>query len=299
MNTFSISDLENFSGIKAHTIRVWEKRYNALKPDRSDGNTRYYDNTQLRRLLNIVSLMNVDYKISKLCPMPDEEIFKLLEKQLKNSIPVKDPYEHFISQMIAAGMSYDELYFEKIFSNCILRFGLKETYALVIYPMLIRLGLMWANDTLPAAQEHFISNIIRQKLFTAIDSLPPVTSSQDSWILFLPENEFHEIGLLFTHYIIRLNGKKVIYLGANIPIESLKAAVADTNTSHLFFFLVHSNMPAEAQKYLDLLTKNFKKNKIHLSGNHKLISQLKIKQGMQWIQSIEQLEKELLNNKNV
>lgn len=293
MDLFSISELQQFSGIKAHTIRVWEQRYNALSPTRSEGNTRYYNNIQLKRLLNIVSLMESDYKVSELCTMTDEKLMELLENKQKN-IPIIDgTNEYFIAQLIAAASSFDEAHFEKIFSNCVLRMGLRNTYTGVIYPMLYRIGLMWATGTISTAYEHFCSNIIKQKLFSAIDSLPPAKSNK-SWLLFLPENEFHEIGLLFSHYLIRQHGNKVIYLGGNVPIETLITAVEETKSTHLLFFLVHYDTPEASQDYLNSLKNKFSKIKINLSGNDKLISKLKIGNDMNWIRSVEDLEKQLV-----
>jgi len=292
MNLFSISDLQQFSGIKAHTIRVWEQRYNGLNPTRSEGNTRYYDNLQLRRLLNIVSLLESDYKISELCSMTDQMLFKLLEQQLKNTDIKEGTNEYFVAQLIAAATCFDEIHFEKIFSNCVLRLGMKHTYTKVIYPMLNRIGLMWTTGSISPAYEHFSSNIVKQKIFSAIDSLPP-TKSTNSWLLFLPENEFHEIGLLFSHYLIKQAGKKVIYLGSNVPFETLISAITETTPAHLLFFLVHYDTPKDSQDYLNNLKKNFSKTKIHLSGNEKLISKLKTGKEFNWIRSVEELEKQL------
>ncbi len=293
MNSFSISELQQFSGIKAHTIRMWEQRYNALKPDRSEGNTRYYDNTQLRRLLNIVSLIDTDHKVSQLCSMPDHQINKLLEEHSRKQVNSGESFDYFISQFIAAGFAYDEVFFEKLFANAVLRFGIKNTYLNVIYPLLVRIGLMWSTSSIPAAQEHFISNLIRQKFFTAIDALPPAKKSKNSWLLFLPENEFHEIGLLFANYLVRASGKKVFYLGSNVPYKSLQDAVKSTNASNLLFFLVHHDHPAETQSYVNRLSSSFKDKKIYLSGNQRLINQLKLAKNLSWIQLADQLEKEL------
>lgn len=293
MNLFSISELQQFSGIKAHTIRMWEKRYNALKPTRSDGNTRYYDNTQLRRLLNIVSLMELDYKVSKLCLMLDEGLFELLEEKQIHTPLVDRTNEYFISQLIAASTTFDETHFEKIFSNCVLRLGMRNTYIQVIYPLLNRMGIMWSIGTISPAYEHFCSNIIKQKLCAAIDSLPPSNSSRNSWLLFLPENEFHEIGLLFAHYILRQAGKQVIYLGSNVPFETLNDAVEKTTPGHLFFFMVHHDSPENSQDYINSLKKNFGKIKTHFSGNEKLINKLKIGKDFNWVHSVEDLEKQL------
>jgi MerR family transcriptional regulator, light-induced transcriptional regulator len=293
MNLFSISELQQFSGIKAHTIRMWEQRYNALQPTRSEGNTRYYDNNQLRRLLNIVSLMESDYKVSELCSMTDSMLFKLLEEKQKSATLIDETNEYFISQLIAAATSFDETHFEKIFSNCVLRLGMRNTYLHVIYPMLNRIGIMWATGTISPAYEHFSSNIIKQKLFSAIDSLPPAKSSRNSWLLFLPENEFHEIGLLFSHYIIRQAGKKVIYLGSNVPFETLMDAIEKVNPGHLLFFLVHHDTSENSQDYIDSLRKYFGKAKLHFSGNEKLINKLKIGKECNWIRSVEELENQL------
>jgi len=293
MNLFSISQLEQFSGIKAHTIRIWEQRYGALHPSRSEGNTRHYNNSQLRRLLNIVSLMKADYKVSELCSMSDEKMFALIEDSLKNTILAEDSNQYFVNQLIIAGMNYDEIHFDKIFSNCVLRLGVKDTYINVIYPMLSRIGIMWSNDSIPASQEHFISNLIRQKLFTTIDGLPPAKSDDDSWVLFLPENEFHEIGLLMCHYIIKLAGKKSIYLGPNLPLETLSSVVKQTKAKNLYLFLVHNDMVNKTQEYIDLLSETFKNNNIYISGNQSLLGQLKMTKRMHWIQSIKSLEEKL------
>ncbi len=292
MNLFSISELQQFSGIKAHTIRMWEQRYQALHPTRSEGNTRYYDNSQLKRLLNIVSLMESDYKVSELCSMTDAMLFKLLEAKQKD-IQSDISNEYYVSQLIAAATHFDEIHFEKIFSNCVLRLGLRNTYLQVIYPMLHKIGLMWATGTISAAYEHFSSNIIKQKLFSAIDSLPPSTSTSDTWLLFLPENEFHEIGLLLSYYLLRQTGKKVIYLGSNVPFDTLIDAAEKIKPSHLLFFLVHHDAPENTQGYINKLKNSFSKTKIHFSGNDKLLSQLKIGKGDNWIRSVEEFEKQL------
>ena len=149
MNSFSITDLQQFSGIKAHTIRIWEQRYKALKPMRTEGNTRFYDGSQLRRLLNIVSLMNAEYKVSELCSMPDKILNELLDIQLNKNISSDFAIEYLISQCVVASLEFNEEKFDKFFSNTVLRFGIKDTYVKVIYPLLVRLGLMWAKDVLP------------------------------------------------------------------------------------------------------------------------------------------------------
>ena len=253
LDDFSISELQEFSGIKAHTIRMWEQRYDALKPNRSDGNTRYYDGQQLRRLLNIVSLMKGDYKISELCAMPDKKLFDLIDKQTAHA---RQPYWYFINLVIGAALEYDEVNFDKIFSSALLRYGLREMYVSVLYPVLVRLGLMWSTNTLRPAHEHFITALFRQKLLTAIDSLP-LPASKEVWMLFLPANEFHETGLLFANFLIRQSGRRVIYLGSDVPFESLKEAVHEVSPTSLLFFLVRKNSPQQDENLILRLSRQF------------------------------------------
>jgi DNA-binding transcriptional MerR regulator len=290
MNLFSISQLSQFSGIKPHTIRIWEKRYNALNPNRSTGNTRYYDNAQLRRLLNIVSLTECGYKLADICAMTDKKLFALVD-EIKN-VSQNESAEYFVSQLIAAGMGFNEEHFEKIFSHCLVRFGMKDAYIQVIYPMLSRVGILWSTDHMAAAHEHFISNLLRQKLFTAINSLPPPTSSQGIWLLFLPEDEFHEIGLLLANYLIRLSGRKVIYLGSNVPLQSVTIVIQQTKPENLLLFIVHNQLSEDLKHYFNQLVKIFN-GQIYLAGNEKLITHLKTFKKIQPLKDIKSLEQEL------
>lgn len=289
MNYFSISQLARYSGIKPHTIRMWEQRYNALTPNRSEGNTRYYDNIQLRRLLNIVSLMESDYKVSELCSMPDKKLFSLVEE-----LPGKTEDNHvndfFVLQLVSAGVSYDEVNFDKIFSHCLLKYGIKEAYMKVIYPMLQRVGIMWTTNALEPAAEHFISNHVRQKLFTVIDSLPAAKTNKDTWVLFLPENEFHEIGLLFANFLIRQSGRKVVYLGSNVPSESLFVAVKETSAKNVLLFLTHNDFPGETQDYLNDLSLFFGDKKIYVAGDQSLFNAIKLPKNIHWLSSPQKLE---------
>ena len=296
MNLFSISELQQFSGVKAHTIRVWEQRYEALKPERSEGNTRYYDGSQLRRLLNIVSLMNGDFKVSELCSMPDEKLNELLETQLTKNISPDYATEYLISQLIAASMEFSEEKFDKLFSNAVLRFGIKGTYLRVIYPSLMRLGILWAKDVLPPAQEHFITNLIRQKLHTAIDALPPPTLPKKSWLLFLMEDELHETGLLFAHYLLRKAGHKVIYLGSNVPFASIESAVNELNITKILFFLVRKNDADNDLKKINRMKKIFPSQKIYMASDPSRLSSLKNSKNFNRLFSVEDLEAQINNN---
>lgn len=292
MDQFSISQLSQFSGIKPHTIRIWEQRYNALKPNRSEGNTRYYDGSQLRRLLNIVGLSSTGTKISHLCSMNDEDLFKL-RMEYEGQAAKNNDYEYFINQLIAGGMSFDETNFEKAFSHCLLRFGLQKTYVEVIYPMLNRIGLMWSTDNIPPSHEHYISNLLRQKMFTSIDSMPPVYNEEEAWLLFLPEHEFHELGLLFANYFLRSIGKRVIYLGPNLPLSSVAQTLENLEIENLLLFMVHSDLPENIRTYLKDLIVVAGKRKILIAGGgipSEVVSEFK---NLIYLSSVEDLDREI------
>lgn len=159
--------------------------------------------------------------------------------------------------------------------------------------MLRRVGIMWTTDALEPAAEHFISNLVRQKLFTVIDSLPAVKALKDSWLLFLPENEFHEIGLLFANFLIRQSGRKVIYLGANVPLESLFITVKETSPQQVLLFLTHNDLPDETQDYLDELSLFFGDKKVFVAADHSLFETIKVAKNIHWLVSPGDLEKEL------
>ena len=297
MNVFSISQLSQYSGIKPHTIRIWEQRYNAFKPERSEGNTRYYNSDQLRRLLNIVSLMNSDYKVSELCAMPDARLSGLVLKS-KNALE-NEASEYFVSQMISAGMAYKEEQFEELFEQSVSKYGLSQAYKIIIHPMLVRVGLMWAANSIPSVQEHFITNIVRQKILKSIDSLPPATRNSPKWVLFLPEDEFHEIGLLFAAFIIRESGDKVVYLGSSVSSDAVIKASRVIKPQYLLLFLVRYNLIEDVQHYLNELNGGVDQEKVYVAGNYKLLNQIDYPEKVHWLRDIDALEKLITNRTNV
>ena len=297
MNTFTISQLAQFSGVKPHTIRMWEHRHNALQPSRSDGNTRYYDGQQLRRLLNIVSLLENKRKVSDLCSMKDEELYELLKEQHSGQFSEADQHSHnfFVSQLLAAGVGFDTLQFEKIMAHCLLRYGMKDTYRTVIYPLLQRIGVFWAANELPPAQEHFISNLLRQKLYTAIDSLTPAPSDAPAWLLFLPENEFHELGLLMTDFLLRSQGQRTLYLGSNVPLSSVIATTEAWPAENLLFFMVHRDAPQQIEDYLQNLEAGVSNSRLVLVSSPHLLREVHLPDGIKNLHSIPELD-ELLKD---
>ncbi len=288
--TFSISDLEQLSGISTHTIRIWERRYNALKPDRSAGNTRFYNDNQLRRLLNIVSLVNSGVKISKACTIEESEMDTYLQNEMDKDISNKLHFDNYVNKLIKYGFDYNENLINILLSDCIANYGVTETYKSVIYPLLIRLGIMWRTDVYCPSQEHFLTSIIRQKLFSAIDSLPLNPNAKQSWLLFLPEDEDHDIGLLFANYLLRLNEYHVIYLGPKVPISSVAHAVQKNPISNALVFFIKSRSLTETKVYLGELSTIFKTSKINLAGNVKFIENLELGQNINWLKTLNEFE---------
>lgn len=291
MNLFTISQLQRYSGINIHSIRAWENRYGGLTPKRSDGNTRYYDSNQLRRLLNISSLTHGEYKISELCSMTDDRLFELIEEQLQAQ-NVRNDY--YVSQIVSATVDYNESHFNKIFEKAVAELTLEGAYNEVIYPFLNRIGLMWTSNNITPSQEHFGTQLIRQKLSKAIDELPVNEHAGDHWILFLEEGEFHEIGLMMAHYLLRKSGIRCTYLGANIPMDTLIHAVNQLKPQALLYFLVTKNNDEADLTYLNDLQLNFPTQKIISAGRTNSFKDIKPRRNLKYIDSLHAL-KELIH----
>lgn len=291
MSLFTIAQLAELSGIKPHTIRIWEKRYKLLEPERTDTNIRRYDDNQLKRLLNTVTLMNSGVKISKIASYSEKERNDLISKKIEEHSTSDFTAEILINQLFSSGLSYDETEFEKAFSSAILKFGIRGTYLKVIYPLLVRAGYMWQNTSLTPCQEHFITNLIRRKLFTALDSISLPVKSKRKWLLFLPENEYHEIGLLFAYYLIRSAGHSVIYLGPNVPYYDLKLTVAECNPTDIQFFTVHRLPKKELQTLIKSMESDFKKSSIVVSASANELVGIKGGKLVNFVTSVEDLEK--------
>ena len=218
-NVFSIKDLENLSGIKAHTIRIWEKRYNILEPMRSETNIRFYDIKNLQKLLNIVLLHNYGYKISKISTLSSEEFNKLAN----DIISEKSAKNHAISTFKIAMMNFDQTLFFNTYNKLLSEKSFKEVFYSVFIPLMQELGFLWQTDTISPAHEHFITYLIKQKLLINTEKVQTLTPTRQDkvFVLFLPSNEIHELGIMYLNYEILLHGYQTIYLGESIPIDSL------------------------------------------------------------------------------
>ena len=219
-STFSIKDLENLSGIKAHTIRIWEKRYNVLEPMRTDTNIRIYDLTALQKLLNITLLHDYGYKISKISEMPQEKIPELV----RNIVSEKSAKSHAISSFKMAMMNFDQTLFFNTYDRLLSEKSFREVFYEVFIPLMEEIGLLWQSETITPAHEHFISYLIKLKLLVItekVQSKKPVYNDK-LFVLYLPSNEIHELGLMYLNYEILFHGYKTIYLGESVPVDSLK-----------------------------------------------------------------------------
>ncbi len=266
MSFYTIKDLERLSSQKAHTIRIWEQRYALLSPERTGTNIRYYNDEQLKKLLNVCTLLERGMKISHIGKLSKNEITAEIDKIIAGTYKQDIQIEGIISQALIAVTSYNEILFNEMFSAAVGILGLKNAYIKVVYPLLVRTGLMWTNDALIPAQEHFLSNLIRQKLFTAIDALPVTSTADQTWILFLNEQEDHEIGLLFASYLLRQHGKKVIYLGAKVPYNNLASVIQQVNPTHIYTFFVRNQLDNELEHLISRLVTDFDQATLCISG---------------------------------
>lgn len=218
-SVFSIKDLENLSGIKAHTIRIWEKRYGILEPMRTTTNIRLYDSENLQKLLNITLLHSYGYKISQISKFPSEKIPQLVQEIVSE----KNAKSHAIAAFKMAMMNFDQTLFFTTYNNLLSQKSFKEVFIEIFIPLLNEIGILWQTGTITPSHEHFISYLIRQKLLSNIEQLQHIeTTKKDKvFILYLPQNEIHELGLIYLNYEILLHGYKTIYLGQSIPIENL------------------------------------------------------------------------------
>lgn len=289
---YSISDLEQLSGVSVHNIRIWERRYGALTPSRTSGNVRYYDDDQLKKLLTITGLYHAGYKISKACNLSREAMQTLVKEEIKDTIPPEQRHAYFISQIINGALAFDEFAVNELIAKSFLQNGVLETYKFVIYPMLVRVGLMWLGESFCPAQEHFLSAIIRQKLFAAIDrSITGQGFTGTSWLLFLPEDEDHDIGLLLASYLLRTGGHKVTYLGPKVPFPALGNTIAGTQPKRLLFFMTRLRPVADAQAYVDKLATCFPDTRIYLSGNKRVISGMQLPDQVCWLETLPDFER--------
>lgn len=264
MANYSIKDLEHLSGIKAHTLRIWEQRYGIMNPKRTLTNIRFYGQDDLKLILNVALLKDNGHKISKIAKMSKEEMSVQV-------VTVSEKLSSHTDQIHALTLSMidmDEQRFEKIIASNTLKLGFEKTMLNIIYPFLSKIGIMWVTDAINPAQEHFMSNLIRQKTLVAIDSLyTQVSDNSKKYMLFLPEGELHELSLLFANLIIRSRNNRTIYLGQSMPFHDLSVAYDLYKPDYLLTILTSRNQDITAQAYINDLAAQFPESTILVSGS--------------------------------
>lgn len=263
MAAYSINDLEKITGIKAHTIRMWEKRYKVVQPFRTPTNIRSYSESDLIRLLNISTLNKYGFKISEIVAMSPGEITGKISDFSSSGAD----FENYVNNLVLAMLNLDSDLFEKVFSGAILKIGFEKTITQIVYSLLEKIGIFWQIGTINPGQEHFITNLIRQKLIVAIDGQTNrLLANHKNFLLFLPEKEYHELGLLFLHYLIRKNGHKSYFLGQNLPFSALTDICTKTHIDFLATYLIASITIKEIPKYLQKLSEAFPDKTIFITG---------------------------------
>lgn len=291
---FSIKDLENLSGIKAHTIRIWEKRYNILAPMRTDSNIRYYDIASLQKLLNVKLLHDHGYKISNISKLDDSKLPELVN----DIVSKKNAGSHAVNAFILSMMNFDEPLFFNTWKRLLSEKSFGEVFYEVIIPLMDEIGMLWQTNTINPAHEHFISYLVRQRILASIEAeqIKPPVKDDNVFVLYLPMGEIHEIGLMYLHYQIIRSGYKAIFLGGNIPMESLvDLGKHFENITFVSYFTVAPHRD-EVGDYLKRINHTVLKgrSKLWLSGrNASLIDENHLPENIRIFHSIENVVSEL------
>jgi DNA-binding transcriptional MerR regulator len=261
MGKYSIKELEKLSGIKAHTIRIWEKRHKIIEPARTTTNIRYYSDDDLKKLINVSLLNNNGLKISRIADMTLEEMNR---KVLEISELRSDAAVH-IDQLVLAMIGLEEEMFEKNLNTLILRYGFEKTVSDIIYPFLEKIGILWQTQNITPAHEHFISNLIRQKIIVAIDGLTLPAKGSRKVLLYLPEGEMHELGLLFYNFLARKAGFRTYYLGQNVPHEDL-VKIVEVHQPGILITVITGPLGVSLENYFKKLSADFQGITVLASG---------------------------------
>jgi MerR family transcriptional regulator, light-induced transcriptional regulator len=264
MAVYSIRDLEKLSGIKAHTIRIWEKRYKLIEPQRTSTNIRTYCDTELKKILNISILNRHGIKISKIAQLTFKEINDKINQITERVTDSQSQIESLTIAMI----EFDEIRFEHVLARSIIQFGFEDTIIKIMYPFLIKIGLMWQTGSVNPAQEHFISNLARQKIFVAIDGqINAENPASIHFLFFLPEGELHELGLLFYAYLAKKRGHHVVYLGQSVPLPDLAETLRNKSFDVLVTAFVSSISQNDLLAYVQQISEKSGRKPLFLSGS--------------------------------
>ncbi|WP_372647921.1 MerR family transcriptional regulator [Draconibacterium sp.] len=259
---YSIKDLETLSGIKAHTIRIWEKRYDLLKPERTDTNIRYYTDDDLKRMLNVSLLVRNGYKISKVAAWKEADI----KQTVLDVAKTKKSEEGYVDRLLLFMVNFDNVGFTELVNEIIEKFGLEEAMQNIFFALFERIGTFWQVGSIFPAQEHYITSFIRQKIIAAIDA-HGITNSKEKTILFyLPEEELHELSLLFYSYLALKLGYNIIYLGQFVPFADLEKIQSHVELDFIFTAFISPIQKENLENYLEKLKELYQQQKVFITG---------------------------------
>lgn len=263
MTGYSIKDLENLTGIKAHTIRIWEKRYKILSPERSDTNIRVYDDEALKTILNVSLLNKSGIKISQIARLTQNQMNEKITQITRHHVASNN----LLESLLLAMLDLNERQFEKILSNLIAEHGFESVYSNFIMPLFAKIGILWQTNSISPAHEHFVSAIIRNKTILAIERVSiSENPTSKKFLLFLPENELHEMGLLYANFLIRKYGHRTVYLGQGVPFQDLSEIVQKSKSDFLFTIITNPISKFELKNYIENLSQSYPDKTIYITG---------------------------------
>jgi DNA-binding transcriptional MerR regulator len=277
--SYQIHDIELLTGIKAHTIRIWEKRYNLIEPLRTATNIRYYDDNQIRQLLNVSTLISAGWKISKIAALSEEDVAaEIRALQLADSVELSQ--SSYTAGLTSAMIAFDEEEFEALMDEVIVKFGTLDAMIKVVYPFLIKVGMLWSTNEVMPAQEHFATCIIRRRLITDTAALPAPYKTDKKFLLFLPEQEWHEIGLLLSAYLVRRAGYHHVYLGQSVPFENVHLTQQAIQATHLVSFYLSEKKKINLVQEFEILADTLRNVTLIMCGRAEMIQTIANKQNI-------------------
>jgi DNA-binding transcriptional MerR regulator len=262
MNAFTIKDLENLSGIKAHTIRIWEQRYSFIKPERTGTNIRYYSSDELKKILNVALLNKYGFKISHIDKMNEGEI----KEKILSLNQMEAQQERIVNELIQGMVDIDIETMEVILDKYIAARGIERAITQILFPFLEKIGILWLTNHINPAQEHLVSNLIRQKLIVGIDGIVTSLKVNKTVLLFLPEGEYHELGLLFMHYLLKSRGVNSVYLGSSVPLKDVEYVAKLKKPDFLYSHLTTVGQSFNFDKFISTVSQKFAHIPVIISG---------------------------------
>lgn len=262
MTRYSIKELEKLTGILAHTIRIWEKRYRIVNPNRTKSNIRYYSDEDLKRLLNCAFLTRRGYKISKIAELNNVDIEKEIEQLTETPVDT----EAWLTRFSNATISLNDKELETLYQQATQRFDFETIATGIFYPLLEQIGLMWQLNKIMPAHEHLVAHFIRNKIIAATEAIDSIADGVKTFLLFLPEGEYHEIGLLYANYLLRKNNCRVIYFGQSVPFKDLISIEKNYPNAHFLSFFTQKNTVLSPRDFITAFQDQFPGKTLYILG---------------------------------